>query len=127
MLLRLVAFSAVLLPQFLYWTSRWLFDERIHHSIRYGTAPRNVCDIYLPAKSSPQKGRALPVVVCIFGGAWIIGHSAWALQLGLRLVDAGVLMVAVDYRNFPQAGVPEMVEDLDRALSWVFRHISEYG
>jgi prenylcysteine alpha-carboxyl methylesterase len=126
MSLRLAAFSILLLPWFMHFISRWLFDERIHHQIRYGMAPRNMCDIYLPAKSSP-KGRPLPVVVCVYGGAWIIGHSAWALQLGLRLLDAGVIMVSVDYRNFPQAGVPEMVEDLDRALTWVFRHIGEYG
>jgi len=67
------------------------------------------------------------VVIAVMGGAWIIGHRAWNAQLGQRLMDAGVLVVAVDYRNFPFGSVPDMVADLDRGISWAFANVAAYG
>lgn len=67
------------------------------------------------------------MVIAVMGGAWIIGHRAWNAQLGQRLMDAGVLVVAVDYRNFPFGQVPDMVADLDKGISWAFANVAAYG
>lgn len=37
------------------------------------------------------------------GGAWTIGYKAWGALLAERLSAAGVLVLSLDYRNFPQA------------------------
>jgi len=87
-------------------------------------------DIYLPAeRPAPLGGKdgKVPVVVIAMGGAWIIGYRAWCSQLALRLAEAGILVVGVDYRNFPFAHVHDMVEDLETALDWIFANIGSYG
>ena len=72
-------------------------------------------------------GRGCPVVIFVSGGAWIIGYRMWGFLLGLALQRAGVLCVCVDYRNFPQAGMPSMVDDVAAACAWVRNHIGAYG
>mmetsp|Transcript_86394 Transcript_86394/g.222517 ORF Transcript_86394/g.222517 Transcript_86394/m.222517 type:complete len:280 (+) Transcript_86394:1-840(+) len=61
------------------------------------------------------------------GGAWVIGHRLWNAHLGMRLADTGCIVVAVDYRNFPQGQIPDMVEDLNAAMDWVFGNIGAWG
>ena len=46
---------------------------------------------------------------------------------GKSALEHGVIVVAPDYRNFPQARVGEMLEDVDAAVQWVFRNIKSYG
>jgi acetyl esterase/lipase len=60
-----------------------------------------------------------PVVLCFCGGAWIIGYKFWPVALCRALALAGVVAVAVDYRNVPQATLSGMVQDVDAALEAV--------
>jgi len=121
---RLIVYALLLLPAFLQVAYAYFHDGRILRSIRFGKEPRNYLDIYRPLEALEGP---VPVVVAIMGGAWIMGHRAWNAQLGLRLMDAGVMLVAVDYRNFPQGCVPDMIEDIGRGLSWVFANIGDLG
>jgi prenylcysteine alpha-carboxyl methylesterase len=61
------------------------------------------------------------------GGAWIIGYRAWGTLVGRFLQTLGIIMIAPDYRNYPQGTVTEMLEDVDAAMQWVFTNISVYG
>ncbi len=36
------------------------------------------------------------------GGAWTIGYKAWGAILARRLSERGMLVVCLDYRNYPQ-------------------------
>lgn len=63
----------------------------------------------------------------VCGGAWIIGYRMWAFLFGWGLQRNGVLCAAIDYRNWPQATIPEMVDDVELALRWVHRHAAELG
>jgi len=51
----------------------------------------------------------------------------WAFLFGWGLQRNGVLCAAIDYRNWPQASIPEMVADVERALRWVQAHSAEVG
>lgn len=127
---RLILYSVILLPAFLQVASAYYHDARILRRIRFGPEQRNYVDVYCPAEAvAAQEGRGpkVPVVITVMGGAWIMGHRAWNAQLGLRLMDFGVLVIAVDYRNFPLGRVPEMVEDIGRAIGWIFENAEAYG
>ena len=68
-----------------------------------------------------------PVVIFLTGGAWIIGYKMWAALLARALVVAGVVVVVPDYRNYPGATVPAMVQDSDAAIEWAKEHVHEFG
>lgn len=127
---RLIVYSLILLPAFLQICWAYFHDPRIHRRIPYFKMPRNYIDLYIPKEAvaaQEGKGKKVPVVIAVMGGAWVMGHRAWNAQLGLRLMDFGVLVVAVDYRNFPIGYVPDMVDDLNKAMSWAFANIETYG
>jgi prenylcysteine alpha-carboxyl methylesterase len=82
-------------------------------------------DIYLPADT--KSGKPKPVIVFLCGGGWIIGYKAWSLLQGFAAMQNGVIFVSIDYRNFPQGRIDDMLEDLDTAMQFVFNHIEDYG
>eukprot|EP00933_Yihiella_yeosuensis_P022837 TRINITY_DN17900_c1_g1_i1.p1 TRINITY_DN17900_c1_g1~~TRINITY_DN17900_c1_g1_i1.p1 ORF type:complete len:470 (+),score=68.01 TRINITY_DN17900_c1_g1_i1:53-1462(+) len=127
---RLILYSLVLLPAFLRICYAYFHDKRIIRRIRFGSEARNYLDIYCPKEALAAiegKGPKVPVVIAVMGGAWVMGHRAWNAQLGLRLMDMGVLVCAVDYRNFPIGQIPEMIQDLSRAFGWVFANVEAFG
>lgn len=67
------------------------------------------------------------MVVFVTGGAWLIGYKAWGQLLGRMLAHLGILVFSVDYRNFPEATVKDMYQDVEAAVAWVFAHATEYG
>ncbi|KAK9105513.1 hypothetical protein Scep_022357 [Stephania cephalantha] len=80
-------------------------------------------DLYLPGNSEGLK----PVLAFVTGGAWIIGYKAWGALLGLRLVERDIIVACIDYRNFPQATISDMVKDASEGISFLCNNISEYG
>jgi len=127
---RLVVYSIILLPPLAGIMLMYYHDPRIKRRIRYGPAEREYLDIYVPKEAlAAQNGEGpkVPVVIAIMGGAFIIGHRGYNAQLGMRLMDFGVITVGIDYRNWPRANMPDMVEDVGRGVRWVFQNIGIYG
>ncbi|QDZ17565.1 isoprenylcysteine alpha-carbonyl methylesterase ICME [Chloropicon primus] len=125
MLLRLLVYSALLMPGFIQVAFFYFFSSRVKRSVVYGPNPRNRCDLYLPpGVEAPYN---LPVTIFVTGGAWIIGYKAWGSLFGKVLSKEGVLVVSLDYRNFPQGRIKEMLEDVDRGIGWVINNIHKYG
>ncbi|CEG48907.1 probable isoprenylcysteine alpha-carbonyl methylesterase icmel2 [Plasmopara halstedii] len=143
--IRLITFVILLLPAILKVAVYWFVDENVHKNIIYGLNRRNLLDVYavpqikhnLDASSSTKSVSSststssieakYPVVVFVSGGAWIIGYKAWGALMGRVLASLGVVVVMPDYRNFPQGVVPDMVEDVTRAMQWVFDNIQLFG
>ncbi|POM65614.1 Carbohydrate esterase [Phytophthora palmivora] len=146
--LRLISFVLLLLSPLVKVAFYWFVDENVHKNIIYGLNRRNLLDVYtVPQKkedetSTTGKSRSAsvastasasftearyPVVVFVSGGAWIIGYKAWGALMGRVLASLGVVVVMPDYRNFPQGVVPDMVEDVTRAMQWVFDNIHLFG
>jgi prenylcysteine alpha-carboxyl methylesterase len=125
-------FGILLLPAWWKPLRPYIFCENIIRGIRYGPNQRNFLDVYLPApskksqSSDPQTHKS-PVAVLVWGGAWIIGYKAWPFILAQELARNGVLCVSIDYRNFPQGNVVDMVEDVNNAMNWVFENIECLG
>ncbi|EFJ08258.1 hypothetical protein SELMODRAFT_170246 [Selaginella moellendorffii] len=116
-------YATFLMPGFIQVSWYYYFSKRVHRSIVYGDQPRNRLDLYLPEKTDGSK----PAVAFVTGGAWIIGYKAWGALLGRQLVDRGVIVACIDYRNFPQGGISDMVADVSTALSFFCNNISSYG
>lgn len=61
-----------------------------------------------------------PVVIYIHGGALMFG-SRTNINEGVKelLLDAGYVIVSIDYRLAPEAKLPAIIEDIEDAYSWV--------
>lgn len=79
--------------------------------------------MYIPR----ERRKPNPVVVFVTGGAWIIGYKAWGALLGKRLAERGIIVACVDYRNFPQGTISDMVGDASEAISFICDTVASYG
>lgn len=72
-------------------------------------------DVYVP----DGDGRR-PVVMWVHGGGLVRGGRDWLPEdLRDRYLEAGFVLVSVDYRLAPEAKLPEVMEDLQDAYRWV--------
>ncbi|KAL2629958.1 hypothetical protein R1flu_014644 [Riccia fluitans] len=122
-LLALGLYALFLMPGFLQVGYQYFFSKYVHRSIVYGDLPRNRLDLYRPENTDEPK----PVVIFVTGGAWIIGYKAWGSLLGLQLVERDVIVCCIDYRNFPQGGISDMVVDVCTGIGFVVNNIAQYG
>ncbi|KAG6743080.1 isoprenylcysteine alpha-carbonyl methylesterase ICME-like [Populus alba x Populus x berolinensis] len=116
-------YAALLMPGFLQVAYYYFFSSQVRRSIVYGDQPRNRLDLYLPKKLDGPK----PVVAFVTGGAWIIGYKAWGCLLGQQLAERDIIVACIDYRNFPQGTIGDMVADASQGISFICNNISEYG
>lgn len=72
-------------------------------------------DVHLPHGDDPH-----PTIVYYHGGA-LIGGSRDGVdeRLSKRLLPAGFSLVSVDYRLAPETQLPEVVQDVEDAWTWV--------
>ncbi|MDF9829507.1 alpha/beta hydrolase [Parabacteroides sp. PF5-6] len=75
-------------------------------------------DVYYPVG---QKGFA---TVVWFHGGGLSGGSKFIPQ---ELKDAGLAVVAVNYRLLPKAELSDCIDDAAAAVAWTFREIGKYG
>lgn len=68
-----------------------------------------------------------PIVICVAGGAWIIGSHLWSALLARVLSGRGCVVFCPDYRNFPQSNMAEMTRDVSDAIAWVLRNAERYN
>ncbi|KAG2713895.1 hypothetical protein I3760_03G000200 [Carya illinoinensis] len=123
---RLVAlgcYALLLMPGFLQVAYYYFFSSQVRRSIIYGEQPRNRLDLYLPENGDEPK----PVVIFVTGGAWIIGYKAWGSLLGQQLAERDIIVACIDYRNFPQGTISDMVKDTSQGISFICNHIAELG
>ncbi|XVE91352.1 hypothetical protein REPUB_Repub01dG0002200 [Reevesia pubescens] len=121
--LALGCYALLLMPGFIQVGYYYFFSRQVRRGIIYGEQPRNRLDLYLPKNSDGAK----PVVAFITGGAWIIGYKAWGSLLGQQLSERDIIVACIDYRNFPQGTITEMVKDASQGISFVCNNIAEYG
>ena len=74
--------------------------------------------LYRPERAASDA--RLPALVYAHGGGWVFGnldsHDVLCAQLAL---DAGIVVVSVDYRLAPEARFPGAFDDVVVALKWV--------
>src|ERR671932_940719 len=78
--------------------------------------------VYRPVGTGP-----FPTIVDVHGGAWNNGDRTNDVDLNTALAATGILTVAIDFRQPPQAGYPASVCDLNLAVRWLKVHAAEFG
>jgi arylformamidase len=87
----------------------------------YGKTPAETLDVY------PASRRDAPMHVFIHGGAWrsLSKHeSAFAAE---TFVNAGAHFVAVDFALLPEVSLAEMVDQVRRAVAWIYSNAEQLG
>ena len=70
----------------------------------------------------PQQDGVRPAILYIHGGALILGHRGGIRQAALsRYLDAGFVVVSIDYRLAPETKLPGILDDVEDAYRWL-RH-----
>lgn len=60
-----------------------------------------------------------PVVIWVHGGGLMGGNRTKQLPLTGMLVEAGYVVVSIDYRLAPETKLPGILEDVEDAMRWV--------
>jgi acetyl esterase/lipase len=79
-------------------------------------------DIYFP-----QSGGAWPALVYVHGGTWMHGDKSEAVLFADQMALQGYVVVSVNYRLFPPATFPAMIEDVKCAIRSLRAHAAEYN
>ncbi|WP_087972253.1 alpha/beta hydrolase [Oceanobacillus rekensis] len=75
-----------------------------------------------------KSGEALPVLLWIHGGGYVLGSPEEGDILCQRFVaEANCMVVSVDYRLAPEFPYPAGLEDCYAALQWVYENAGELG
>jgi acetyl esterase/lipase len=78
--------------------------------------------VYRPNGPGP-----FPTIVDVHGGAWNNGDRLNDTAMNQALAGQGMLTVAIDFRQPPEAGYPASVCDMNLAIRWLKVHASEFG
>lgn len=87
----------------------------------YGPTAAETLDLY------PTQQPNAPIHAFIHGGAWrLLGKrdSAFAAETFVR---AGAHFVALDFALLPVVTLTEMVDQVRRAVGWLYRHAAQFG
>jgi acetyl esterase/lipase len=101
---------------------------KIERDVKYGSADRNLLDIFVPEAGSSFR----PVLIYVHGGGFVAGNkhppdSPFYDNVMLWAVKNGFVGVNVTYRLAPQAPWPAGAEDLAAAVQWVSENITQRG
>jgi acetyl esterase/lipase len=79
-------------------------------------------DVYFPDSGGPW-----PALVYIHGGSWMHGDKSEALIFASGMRAEGYLVVSINYRLYPPARFPAMLEDVKCAVRSLRAHAGEYN
>ena len=90
--------------------------------LRYGPAPGETLDLFLPAGGGPA-----PVHVFVHGGYWrSLGKSDFSF-VARGLQPAGALVAVIDYALIPTVDMDELVRQVRAAVAWLHRNAAAFG
>jgi len=87
----------------------------------YGTAEDEVLDIF------PTETPNAPVHVFVHGGGWRAGTKDDVSFPADLFVPAGVIYVALNFSNLPKVRLPDMVDQIGRAVAWTHKNAKGFG
>jgi arylformamidase len=89
----------------------------------YGPTPIEGLDVYHTTKPNA------PVGIFVHGGAWRNGAASEFTYLAEPFIDLGAHFVVLDFTNVDNAGgsLFPMVEQVRRAVGWVYRNAEKFG
>jgi arylformamidase len=96
-------------------------STRMLADIAYGDGPDERLDVF------PCETAVAPIHVHVHGGAWRMQSKDDASFMAPAMTAAGMHLIAPHFTNLPGCRMPDMVDQLARALGWVHRHAREFG
>ena len=78
--------------------------------------------LYQPAGTGP-----FPAVLQVHGGAWNNKDRTDGQNAALDLAEAGIVVLAIDFRNAPEAPYPASLQDINYGIRWLKAHASDFG
>jgi arylformamidase len=107
---------------------------RIGEALRfaYGPTPVEALDVFRSANDQPAnagKATGAPVAIFVHGGAWRTGTASDYSFVAEPFVRAGGNFVVLDFTTVDDAGgsLFPMVEQVRRAIGWVYRNADKFG
>jgi arylformamidase len=106
--------------------------QRIGEPLRfaYGPTPAEGLDVFrpIPARAA-EKTAAAPVAIFVHGGAWRGTSASDYSFVAEPFVRAGGAFVVLDFTTVDETGgsLLLMVEQVRRAIGWVYRNASTFG
>lgn len=79
-------------------------------------------DVYFPEAGGPW-----PVLVYVHGGAWMHGDKSEAGMFARLMTSQGYLVVSVNYRLYPDAQFPAMIQDVKCAIRSLRANAAQYN
>ena len=83
---------------------------------------RFLARLYQPAGTGP-----FPAVLQVHGGAWNNKDRTDGQNTSLELAEAGIVVLAIDFRNAPEAPYPASLQDINYGIRWLKAHAGEFG
>ena len=78
--------------------------------------------LYQPAGTGP-----FPAVLQVHGGAWNNKDRTDGQNTSLDLAEAGIVVLAIDFRNAGEAPYPASLQDINYGIRWLKTHAGEFG
>jgi arylformamidase len=105
--------------------------QRIGEPLRfaYGPTAAEGLDVFRPPAVSGAGKAGAPVAIFVHGGAWRVGSASDYSFVAEPFVRAGGAFVVLDFTTVDDSGgslVP-MVEQVRRAIGWVYRNAVTFG
>ena len=76
--------------------------------------------LYQPAGNGP-----FPAVLQVHGGAWSNKDRSDGQNASLDFAAAGIVVLAIDFRNAPEAPYPASLQDINYGIRWLKAHCGE--
>jgi arylformamidase len=92
--------------------------------LRYGEAPGETLDVFLPPPGRPQPA---PVQVFIHGGYWMLLDKRDFSFVARGFHDAGALAVLINYALIPSVSMDGLVRQCRAAIAWTHRNAAAFG
>ncbi|MFT4118785.1 alpha/beta hydrolase [Bradyrhizobium sp.] len=103
-------------------TSRSVRDnEPRMETRRYGAGANEDLQIF------PAEDRDRPIQVFIHGGEWKRRDNLGTAFPALSLVPAGFNFVNLNFEAVPNVTIPEMLDQVQRAVVWIYRNARDFG
>ena len=98
--------------------------KRVVRDMQYGEKIRQTLDIWVPEENTES---SKPVIIFFYGGSWNSGDKGDYRFVAKAYAASGFIVVLPDYRLYPEAVFPAMIEDSAVATAWVHANIARYG
>lgn len=88
--------------------------EKKIYNLRYGSNPRNIMDVFIPANLDKQK----PVAFIIHGGAWVFGNKSHVRMFQRFFQKNGIASVNINYSLVDKnTNINHVMKDVEKAIN----------